>query len=530
MDRAWFAEMQSYVGFTEADDAVLTRLHPVARPYFGAIADEFYALVRTHEGAYALLRDEAQARRLHASLQGWLGELLSGPRDDAYIERRVHIGQVHVRLGLELRYTIAAMGRVRASLQRISDDAFANEPATTSLARFAVARACDLDLAILMEAYKADFTSRIERVRRESEASGPELGGPRRELSDALEAANVVLLWFDRKARLFFANRKAEQLTGYAFDELADRDLFEILFGNRAADVRAQWLGASDGKPVEMEAELRTRAGRTRTLRWHATAHRTQGDEGSVVVVGVDVTKERELERRARQNERLAAAGNLAAGLAHEIRNPLNGASLHLSVLDRSLARSPAVPQTAREATDVLRAEIKRLSELVTGFLEVARPRPLVRTVADANEIARSVGTMLGPEAQALQKVLSIEPFPLPAIAQLDVERVKQVLVNLVRNGLDAVGEGGRVVVRVRRLPRHVEIEVADDGRGIPDPSAPIFDAFYSTKERGTGLGLSIVHRVVTDHGGDVRFESRPGSTVFVVRIPVDARPEDAEA
>jgi signal transduction histidine kinase len=104
------------------------------------------------------------------------------------------------------------------------------------------------------------------------------------------------------------------------------------------------------------------------------------------------------------------------------------------------------------------------------------------------------------------------------------------VLVNLVRNGLDAVGEGGRVVVRVRRLPRHVEIEVADDGRGIPDPSAPIFDAFYSTKERGTGLGLSIVHRVVTDHGGDVRFESRPGSTVFVVRIPVDARPEDAEA
>lgn len=238
------------------------------------------------------------------------------------------------------------------------------------------------------------------------------------------------------------------------------------------------------------------------------------------------MTKERELERRARQNERLAAAGALAAGLAHEIRNPLNGASLHLSVLDRSLARSPDVPPLAREATDVLRAEIKRLSGLVTGFLEVARPRPLARAAVDVNDLARSVAALLALEAEAQHKTLAIEPCPLPATAELDIERVKQVMINLVRNGLDAVGEGGRVVVRVRRLPHHVEIDVEDDGRGIPDPAAPIFDAFYTTKERGTGLGLSIVHRIATDHGGDVRFDSRPGSTVFTVRIPADAGAE----
>ena len=248
------------------------------------------------------------------------------------------------------------------------------------------------------------------------------------------------------------------------------------------------------------------------------------------MVVGVDVTSDREHERRARQNERLAATEALAAGLAHEIRNPLNGASLHLSVLDRSLARSPDVPAAAREATDVLRGEIKRLSALVTGFLEIARPRPLARVVGDANEIARSVGALLAPEAEAQNKILTIEPFPLPATAQLDMERAKQVLVNLVRNGLDAVGEGGRVVVRVRRLPHHIEIDVADDGRGVADPAAPIFDAFYTTKERGTGLGLSIVHRIVTDHGGDVRFESRPGSTVFTVRIPAAAGADGAQA
>ncbi|HXN34503.1 MAG TPA: protoglobin domain-containing protein [Polyangiaceae bacterium] len=530
MDRARLAEMQSFLGFTEADEAILMRLHPMAKGHFGAIADEFYALIRTHEGAFAVLQDEAQAQRLHASLQVWLGELLSGPRDDAYVERRIRIGRVHVRVGLDARYVIAAMGRIRTSLMRVSDDAFANDTEASGAARLAVVRACDLDLAIMLESYKDDFATRIQRARtRENEGDGSASpDGPRRGFSDPLDAANVAVLWFDGNARLFAANRKAEELTGYAADELADGDVFELLFGDRAAAVRAHWHGSSGDRPAELEEDLRTRAGKTRTLRWYATAHRP-GDGGGCVVVGVDLTSDRELERRARQHERLAATENLAAGLAHEIRNPLNGASLHLSVLDRSLARSAGIPPAAREATDVLRAEIKRLSALVTDFLEVARPRPLARVVGDANEIARSVGALLGPEAEAQNKVLAIEPFPLPAAATLDVERVRQVVVNLVRNGLDAVGEGGRVVVRVRRLPHHIEIDVADDGRGVPDPAAPIFDAFYTSKERGTGLGLSIVHRIVTDHGGDVRFESRPGSTVFTVRIPADTRTDHAE-
>jgi signal transduction histidine kinase len=94
------------------------------------------------------------------------------------------------------------------------------------------------------------------------------------------------------------------------------------------------------------------------------------------------------------------------------------------------------------------------------------------------------------------------------------------VLLNLVRNGIEAVAADGHVAILVRRLPETVEIDVADDGLGIADAAAPIFDAFYTTKERGTGLGLSIVHRIVSDHGGDVRFESKPGSTVFTVRLP----------
>jgi signal transduction histidine kinase len=156
----------------------------------------------------------------------------------------------------------------------------------------------------------------------------------------------------------------------------------------------------------------------------------------------------------------------------------------------------------------------------VTDFLEVARPKPLTRVACDDRDIARAVRTLLLPEAESRRVGLHVDTGSSQARAEVDTERVKQLLVNLVRNGLEAVKEGGQVVIRARRLPRDVEIDVNDDGPGIPDPGAPIFDAFYTTKDRGTGLGLSIVQRIVNDHGGDVSFVSRPGSTTFTVRLP----------
>jgi PAS domain S-box-containing protein len=522
--RALLAELRSYVGLTESDAALLASLQAVAAPHFASIADEFYAVIRLHEGAFSVLQDEAQARRLHASLQTWLADLLSGTYDETWVDRQAHVGQVHVRVGLDLRYMVTAMSRVRVSLQRLAAESLGDAATPT---RLAIARICDLALAIMLESYKDDLVARIDRAReREQQDIRSQLDQRERMFRDVLEAADMVVLGFDAHDHLVIANAKAEELTGYARDELSTSDAFELLFGERADERRRTLLDAArDRRPVAIESETRTRSGRIRTVRWHASAHPAQeGDTvPSVVVVGLDVTRERELERRARQNERLAAAGALTAGLAHEIRNPLNGASLHLSVLDRALARSPDVPPAAREATDVLRAEIRRLGALVTDFLDVARPKPLSRVDTDLNDVARAVHTLLSPEAEARRVKLGLEPFPLPAAARVDVERTKQVLVNLVRNALEAVKEGGAVTIRVRRLPHDVEIDVVDDGPGVPDSAAPIFDAFYTTKDRGTGLGLSIVQRIVTDHGGDVGFVSRPGSTTFTVRLPATA-------
>ena len=522
--RALLAELRSYVSLTEEDAALLARFRATAEPAFPAIADDFYAVIRMHAGAFAVFKDEAQARRLHASLQVWLGELLGGTYDEAYVERHARIGQVHVRVGLELRYMVTAMSRVRVSLQRIAAETLVAEPAVREATSLAIARICDVDLAIMLESYKDDLVGRVERARAsEQESIRSQLDERKRMLEDVQQAAGVVLLALDAQGRVVIANPKAEQLMGYTREEMTEHDLFEMLFAERASSLKATLLAAIEGEPVELEAAARTRSGKTRIVRWHSAAHKASDAAApTVVVVGVDVTKERELERRARQNERLAAAGAMAAGLAHEIRNPLNGASLHLSVIERGLARSTDVPAPMREAADVLRAEIWRLGGLVTDFLEVSRPKPLVLADCDLNALAGSVRTLLAPEAEARRVALALEPFPFPVVARVDVERTKQVLVNLVRNALDAVVDGGAVGIRVRRLPEHVEIDVADDGAGILDPDAPLFDAFYTTKERGTGLGLSIVQRIVTDHGGEVSFASRPGSTVFTVRLPAD--------
>jgi PAS domain S-box-containing protein len=522
--RALLAELRSYLGLAEEDAALLARFLPAAQPAFPAIADEFYAVIRMHAGAFAVFKDEAQARRLHASLQVWLGELLSGSYDEAYVERHARIGHVHVRVGLELRYMVTAMSRVRVALQRIAADTLAADPATSAATRLAIARICDLDLAIMLESYKDDLVGRAERARaNEHESIRSQLDERKRVLEDVQQAAGVVLLGLDARGRVVIANPKAEQLMGYTREEMTDLDIFEVLFAERSSSVRASLLGATLGEPVELEAEVQTRSGKPRIVRWHAAAHQaSDADAPTVVVVGVDVTKERELERRARQNERLAAAGTMAAGLAHEIRNPLNGASLHLSVIERGLARSPDVPAPMKEAAEVLRTEIWRLGGLVTDFLEVSRPKPLVLAECDLNTLAESVRALLAPEAETRSVALTVEAFPFPVLVRVDVERTKQVLVNLVRNALDAVKERGAVSIRVRRLPEHVEVDVADNGAGVPDASAPIFDAFYTTKDRGTGLGLSIVQRIVTDHGGEVSFSSRPGATVFTVRLPAE--------
>lgn len=332
---------------------------------------------------------------------------------------------------------------------------------------------------------------------------------------------DALFLTLDGSGTILSFPPSAEEITGYVAADMLGADLFEKLFAEDAPRLRAAFLSATSEQPIELVADAQKRDGQRQLVRWLCWRDKTGArDPLRYLVIGVDRTAEQAHEQQALLDARLAAAGAMAAGLAHEIRNPLNGAGLHLSVLERELLRRGRLSSASTDALSVVRLELHRLSTLVTEFLEVARPRPLARTRVNLSDLVRSALTRIHDEANRREIGLIVDLPSESLVAWIDAERFKQALLNLIQNAVESVEQKGRVVVRVRRARGDLELEVEDDGPGIPDRGLPIFDAFFTTKPNGTGLGLCIVHRIVADHGGDVTYTSIPGQTVFKARLP----------
>jgi PAS domain S-box-containing protein len=520
-----FSEMKRYVRFTDDDALALAGFGGVARPHFARIAEEFYDRIREHEDAHAVFTGEAQIERLKRSLVRWMERLCAGPHDEAYFLERAKIGRIHVKIGLPQRYMFTAMALIRASFEGIA--AGLPRPQAEA-ARGSLARILDLELAIMMETYREDFVARLQRVERnENERLRRELERSEHRYISAVELARVLVVGLDSAGCVALFNHEAERVSGYARDEVMGRSFSgELLPEALRAEESALLLAAAAGElPPDgvWEVPLLTRAGRERMVRWQLAYAAPAADEPvALYAIGQDVTEERALQERTRQSERLAAVGTLAAGLAHEIRNPLNGALLHVTYLERALRRS-AGSDDALETTRFIGTEIQRLSALVRDFLVFARPSPPNRKPASLRALCLRALTVVADDARRARADLSTDFAGSDIVMDVDGDKLEQVLLNLLRNAIDAVeaSGGGRVVLRMRRQPRNAIVEVEDDGPGLPSADAPIFDAFYSTKAHGTGLGLAIVHRVVSDHGGTVEVESRAGCTVFRVALPI---------
>jgi signal transduction histidine kinase len=230
---------------------------------------------------------------------------------------------------------------------------------------------------------------------------------------------------------------------------------------------------------------------------------------------------EERLVRRERlsQAEKLTAVRTLSAGLAHEVRNPLNAAKLQLELLERRLRRGEGDPRLL-DAAELVRVEIGRLSKLLDEFLSFARPADLAPTPTDLVGLARHVAELERPAADVHGVTLVVEA-PLPAVeALIDAAKIHQVVQNLVRNAIEASPRGGAVTVAVEPFEGGVALRVRDQGPGIPpEVLARIYEPFFSTKEGGTGMGMAIVHSLVTLHGGEIHVRSN-GFTEFAVHLP----------
>jgi PAS domain S-box-containing protein len=517
-----FEETLRYVRWSSEDAEALRALLPIVDERKTAIAEDFYERIREHPEAARVFRDDAQVRRLQQTLTRWLVELVGGPHDRAYFEQRCRIGGVHARLGVAQRYVFAAMSLVRRYLGRLAEESLGHDPALLARVHAALDKILDVELSVMLETYRGALLERVRHVDAlEREGLAQRLAAAEERYRDAIASAQAVIVVLDEEGRVLLWNRLAAHTTGWDADETVGRHILEQLLPD---DARERISRVTPEAPITFEAALVARTGRVRHLRWFVSATvDPERHARTTYLFGVDLTDVHETEERARHAARLAAVGTMAAGLAHEIRNPLNAASLHVSLLERSLEKLASPPAAAIEAASVLKTELRRLSMLVSEFLQFARPRPLGRAPQDLVALTASVVELMRPDAAEASVELSLEPTSRLVAASVDAERIRQVLINLVKNGLDACrGEHGRAVtLRVRRVGLNAEIDVEDDGPGVPE-GAPIFDAFFTTKEAGTGLGLALVHRIATDHGGEVLLRSRPGETIFTLRLPVE--------
>jgi len=373
------------------------------------------------------------------------------------------------------------------------------------------------------------------QLRRERERLARELAVSEQLYRGVVESVESLIVGLDRDGVIRMWNRCATQVTGSSQEELLGRPFIDtVIAPEQREQCHVGMLQAwRDRRLLEHECAVLTSDGRRRTVRWSAAAMATEGAE-LLLLVGIDVSERLALEKRAADAEAMSSLATLTAGLAHEIRNPLNAALLQLELLGRigSRVADPSQRERIGDCARLVQSEIRRLSRLLEEFLGLARPRTLERYPVDVRALLDYVATMQRPLAELAHIELQVMvPDGLPRVLG-DQPKLTQVLVNLLVNAIDAMREAGMrgtIELAAEAVGDRVCLRVADTGPGIDAQVAKeIFRPFVSTKAAGTGLGLSIAKRIIDQHGGTVELGPRPGggtvATVMLQTVPAALR------
>lgn len=336
----------------------------------------------------------------------------------------------------------------------------------------------------------------------------------------AIQEGIVVL---EGQGNIEYANRAAEKLLGFSVEkakgQLIGRYLREIEW-DRILDLDVDEWSRLVSREIEITYPEH------RFLDFYIVPLRVvkPGEKGAVLILR-DVTRERESESRTIESERLQAITLLAAGVAHEIGNPLNSLTIHLQLLDRELADAGEVDRNAmKELVGVARREVERLDQIITQFLRALRPSKPALERAPVYEILKEALEFLRHEIKDRDVLVEVDvPDDLPT-ALVDRAQIKQACFNVIRNAIQAMSHGGVLRIALSSNDRFVILSFTDTGPGIPaDDLGTIFEPYFTTKPEGTGLGLMIVQRIVRDHGGEIEVHSEPNAgTTFTLYLPRD--------
>ena len=333
-------------------------------------------------------------------------------------------------------------------------------------------------------------------------------------LEAVFHSLNEGVIVTNAGGRITYLNQAATELLGVPSDTAIGLPL-----GRYLPDLK--WDAAGNGQPRAFSREIEVFYPRQRYLHLHAVPL-TTADGGAVLILR-DVTAARKQNADAITQERNEAVSLLAAGVAHEIGNPLNSLHIHLQLLDRELRHLPAEKRaTLKESVRVAKAEVARLDTIISDFLRAARPAPVRLEPASVNAVVEETLQFMAAEIQSAGIAAEVNlTRGLPRV-WLDHDQMKQVFINLIKNALQAMKPGGKLAVATERTGDYVTVSVTDTGAGIPpNLIGKIFEPYESTKQGGSGLGLMIVRRIVQQHGGAIDVDSAVGKgTVFRVRLP----------
>jgi two-component system sensor histidine kinase PilS (NtrC family) len=340
------------------------------------------------------------------------------------------------------------------------------------------------------------------------------------------------LVTTDADWRVVTFNKAAAAITGVDSPSAIGRDAREVLA--LPATFGAQLVRLDEPRGRRADFPYDRPDGRTIDLGLTAAPLPLPDGRAGHLFTFQDVTDVKRLERDAGRRDRLAAVGEMAAGIAHEIRNPLASMSGSIQVLREELSLN----EEQAELMDIVLRESDRLNQTIRSFLAYARPKRATLGRCDLGQVVRDTARLLqnGSDVRSGHRV-EVDLPPDPVWCETDENQVRQILWNLASNGLRAMATGGRLRVAVRgwaEAPDDVEMVVEDEGCGIlPADLDHIFEPFHSTFERGTGLGLATVHRIVTELGGTIQVHSTVGrGTTMRVRLPglVAGQPAGATA
>lgn len=323
-----------------------------------------------------------------------------------------------------------------------------------------------------------------------------------------------------------YANQAASRMVAVKEDDIGKVSLWRLVPGLRES------LGLEPGEGLEKRAaltrELQLTYPEPRVVRLYIVAvHEEGGPEAEVprfaVILG-DVTQEVQSTREHIESEKVNSILLLAAGVAHELGNPLNSLTIHLQLMQRRLRKPAKAPDLDKmdASLKVCQNEVERLDGIIRNFLEAIRPSAPDFQNVDLLETLGEVLEVQGLELQNRELSVEVESGKEPSIVRADRNRVKQVFFNVIRNAMEAMTAGGELRIKTQADDDNVYLRFGDSGEGISREAVPrLFEPFHTTKKDGHGLGLMVVQRIMRDHGGQIGIESREGfGTIVTLQFP----------